>query len=156
MPPPPPAPYMMSYRDCRLYHQRPPNFILGDFNHVSLEKTLTNFYQYVSCPTRRGKTLDLCYGSIKNAFKSLPLPPLGSADLNCVYLLPTHKTVLKREKIQTREVKVWTNDAVSSLQGCFDCTDWGMSVCTQLSAEICSYPVRESEYIPITSQEQSC
>ena len=24
-----------------------PNFILGDFNHVSLEKTLTNFYQYV-------------------------------------------------------------------------------------------------------------
>lgn len=30
-----------------------PHFILGDFNHVSLKKTLTNFYQYVSCPTRR-------------------------------------------------------------------------------------------------------
>lgn len=86
-----------------------PNFILGDYNHVFLEKTLTNSFLYVSCPSRRAKTLDLCYGSIKNAFKSLALPPLGSADHNCLYLLPTYKTVLKRERIQTREVKVWTN-----------------------------------------------
>ncbi len=38
-----------------------PAFILGDFNHVSLKKTLTNFHQYVSCPTGHDKTLDLCY-----------------------------------------------------------------------------------------------
>lgn len=121
-----------------------PNFILGDFNHVSLEKTLTNFYQYVSCPTRRGKTLDLFYESTKGAFKSLPLPPLGSADHNCVYLLPTYKTVLKREKVQSRDVKVWTNDAVSWLQGCFDCTDWGMFAescedLDDLTDVVCSY-----------------
>lgn len=121
-----------------------PNFILGDFNHVSLEKTLTNFYQYVSCPTRRGKTLDLCYGSIKDAFKSLPLPPLSSADHNCVHLLPTYKTVLKREKVQTKTVKIWTNDAVCSLQGFFDCTDWGMfeESCKdldKLTDVVCSY-----------------
>lgn len=73
-----------------------PNFILGDFNHVSL-KTLGNFYQYVSCPTRRDKTLDLCHGSVKDAYKSLPLPPLGAADYNCMHLLPIYKTVLKRE-----------------------------------------------------------
>ncbi len=81
-----------------------PNFILGDFNHVSLKKTLVNFYQYVSCPTRRGKTLDLCYGSVKDAYKSLPLPALGSADHNCVHLLPTYKTVLRREKVQIKDM----------------------------------------------------
>ena len=75
-----------------------PNFILGDFNHVSLKKTLTNFQQFVTCPTRRDKTLDLCYGSVRDAYKSLPLPPLGSADHNCVHLLPKYKTVKKREK----------------------------------------------------------
>lgn len=58
-----------------------PHFVLGDFNHVSLKKSLKTFYQYVTCPTRREKTLDLCYGTIKAAFKSVKLPPLGSAEL---------------------------------------------------------------------------
>ncbi len=91
-----------------------PNFVLGDFKHISLKKTLTNFYQYVTCPTRRDKTLDLCYGSIKDAFKSLPLPALGSADHNCVQLLPTYKTVLKREKAQIKEQKVCSDESVLS------------------------------------------
>ncbi len=29
-----------------------------------LKNTLTLFYQYVTCPTRHNKTLDLCYGSV--------------------------------------------------------------------------------------------
>lgn len=33
--------------------------VSGDFNHVSISKTLTNFYQYVSCPAREERTLDL-------------------------------------------------------------------------------------------------
>ena len=103
-----------------------PNFILGDFNHVTLKKTLTNFYQYVSCPTRRDKTLDLCYGSVKEAYKSVPLPPLGSADHNCVHLLPIYKTVLKREKTLTKDINVWTEESVACLQECYDCTDWDM------------------------------
>lgn len=53
--------------------QETPNFILGDLIHVSLKKTQTNLYQYVTCPTRCGKTLDLCYGPIKEVFKSLGL-----------------------------------------------------------------------------------
>ena len=36
-----------------------PAFILGDFNDVSLKKLVPNFHQYVTCPTRRDKTLDL-------------------------------------------------------------------------------------------------
>lgn len=88
-----------------------PNFVLGDFNHVKMNKTFPSFYQYVSSPTRRDRTLDLCYGSVKDAFKSLPLPPLGNSDHNCVHLVPKYKTVLKRQKTQTKEVKVWTNDS---------------------------------------------
>lgn len=59
--------------------------------------TLGNFYQYVSCPTRWDKILDLCYGSVKNTYKSLPLPPL-----DCCY-------VVRR---------------ICALQECFKCTEW--------------------------------
>lgn len=69
-----------------------PNFILGDFNCVSLKQTLKTFQQYVSCPSRRDKTLDLCNGSVKDTYKSLPLSPWGSADHSCIHLLPTCKT----------------------------------------------------------------
>lgn len=100
-----------------------PHFILGDFNHVSLKKSLKNFYQYVTCTTRKDKTLDLCYGTVKGAYKTLRLPPLGSADHNCVLLLPAYKTALKSGKIQTKEVKIWSEESTSCLQGCFDCTD---------------------------------
>ncbi len=122
-----------------------PNFILGDFNHVSLKKTVPNFYQYVSCPTRWDKILDLCYGSVKEAYKSSPLPPLGSGDHNCVHLLPTHRTVLKREKVQTKDIKDWTEESVLCLQECYDCTDWNMFIeacgddLDELADVTCSY-----------------
>lgn len=103
-----------------------PNFILGDFNHVSLKQTLKTFHQYVSCSTRRGKTLDLCYGSVRGAYKSVPLAPLGSSDHNCVHLLPTYKTVLKREKTVIKEIRMWSEDAVSCLKDCYSCTDWNI------------------------------
>ncbi len=49
-------------------------------------------------------TLDMCYGSVKVAYKSLALPPLGSADHNCVFLLPIYKTVLRREKVKESQM----------------------------------------------------
>ncbi|KAK0150901.1 hypothetical protein N1851_007984 [Merluccius polli] len=101
-----------------------PNLILGDFNHCSLNKTLKCFYKYVSCPTRNGKILDQCYGSIKGAYKSVPLPPLGSADHNCVHLIPAYRTCLQRGKVETRQVKAWSEEATLALQGCLDCTLW--------------------------------
>lgn len=83
-----------------------PNFILAGFNHVSLQKTLTDFHRCVPCPTRQDKTGDLCYGSIKDAFKSLPS---GLSVHNCVCLLPTYRTRAEEGKAQTKDVKVWTN-----------------------------------------------
>lgn len=101
-----------------------PNLVLGDFNHCSLDKTLKTFYRYVTCPTRNNKILDQCYGSIKGAYKSLPLPPLSTADHNCVQLLPAYRTCLQRGKVVTKKVKLWTEEATQTLQGCLDCTAW--------------------------------
>jgi len=101
-----------------------PNIILGDFNHCSLNKNLKGFYKYISCPTRQGKILDQCYGSITGAYKSIPLPPLGTADHNCVHLIPVYRTCLQRGKVLTKRVKLWSEDAVQELQGCLDCTLW--------------------------------
>lgn len=117
---------------------------MGDFNNVSLKKTLPNFFQYASCPTRQGKTLDLCYGTVKDAYKSLPLPPLGQADHNCVHLLPTYKTLLRRGKVESKEVKVWTEDSTQCLQECFKCTDWDIfkdscDTLDELTDVCCSY-----------------
>ena len=97
---------------------------MGDFNHCKLKGTLSGFYQYISCPTRHSKTLDLCYGSIKGAYKSVGGPPVGSSDHNVVHLFPTYKTVLQREQVVKRVEKVWTEESSLALQGCFKCTDW--------------------------------
>ncbi|CAL9695395.1 unnamed protein product [Knipowitschia caucasica] len=48
--------------------------ISGDFNHASLSATLPTFKQYVTCPTRGNKTLDLLYVNVRDAYASSPLP----------------------------------------------------------------------------------
>lgn len=111
---------------------------------MSLKKPLPNFYQYITCPTRQYKTLDLCYGNIKGAYKSVPLSALGSADHNCVQLLPIYRPLFKREKPHTKEVKRWSDDSTARLQGCFDCTDWEVfkDSCVhidELTDVVCSY-----------------
>ncbi len=105
-----------------------PNIILGDFNNCTLSKSLRNFYQYVTCPTRYNKTLDLCFGSVKGAYKSLPLPPLSTTDHKCVHLIPVYRTALRRGKVVTKRVKNWTEDSSLTLLGCLDCTDWNVFV----------------------------
>ncbi len=44
-----------------------PVFVLGDFNGCRLNKTLPTYHQYVCCATRGDKTIDLCYGNVKDA-----------------------------------------------------------------------------------------
>ena len=134
-----------------------PNIVLGDMNHCTLSDTLRDFYQYVTCPTRDKNILDLCYGNIKDAYKSISLHPLGSSDHNCVHLIPVYRTVLKREKVQTIRVKDWNDDACLSLQGCLDCTDWDMfkESCNdidELTDVICSWTSYcENIVIPVKS-----
>ena len=116
---------------------------MGDFNNCKLSKSL-NLYQYVTCPTRKNKTLDMCYGSIKEAYKASPLPPLGSSDHRAIHLTPVYRPGLKRGKVKTREIKDWNDESVSKLQGCFDCTDWNVfkdsaSDIDELTDTVCCY-----------------
>lgn len=103
-----------------------PHIILSDMNRCTLKTTLRDFHQYITCPARHNKIPDLCYGNIKGAYKSIPLPPLGFSDHNCIHLIPVYRTVPKRGKVQNLRVKVWDDDACLTLQGCLDATDWDM------------------------------
>ena len=98
----------------------------GDFNSTSLSKTLPSLYQHVKCTTRGEKILDCCYTNIKQAYRSFQRAPLGNSDHNMIQLVPVYKQKLKTDKPTVKHVKQWTDSAVDTLQGCFDCTDWAM------------------------------
>ena len=85
---------------------------------------LPHYYQYVDVPTRGGRTLDKCYGNIRNAYKAQLKAGLGSSDHDMVHLVPVYKQKLKREKPQVKEVREWLNDSTEALRACFECTDW--------------------------------
>eukprot|EP00745_Piridium_sociabile_P040895 TRINITY_DN7963_c0_g1_i8.p1 TRINITY_DN7963_c0_g1~~TRINITY_DN7963_c0_g1_i8.p1 ORF type:complete len:536 (+),score=69.46 TRINITY_DN7963_c0_g1_i8:209-1816(+) len=116
-------------RDLQLISADAPCFIVGDFNHCNLRKVLPSFKQYVTCPTRCDRTIDLCYasyGNIPHAFKSFPLPPVGLSDHDTVHLIPAYRPKIQTEPVVKKSVKVWTTESVDELRGCFDCTDWGV------------------------------
>lgn len=48
-----------------------PHLVMGDINHCSMKKSLNHTYQYVTCPTRHGKVLDLCYRTVQGVYKSI-------------------------------------------------------------------------------------
>ena len=82
--------------DLQLTAADAPCVIAGDFNHCDLRKVIPSLKQYVSFPTRKNSTIDLCYGNIPHAYKSYPLPPIGNSDHDTVKLTP-----LYRPKIRT-------------------------------------------------------
>lgn len=102
-----------------------PKFILGDFNHCDLSKTMRTYEQYVTCTTtQKRSSIDLCYGSVGGAYNSIPMPSLGASYHNSVYLMPVYKPSFRRLEREERTVKLWSEDSISSLQACFECTDW--------------------------------
>ncbi|KAM4537132.1 uncharacterized protein PAE49_021521 [Odontesthes bonariensis] len=113
-----------------------PKFILGDFNNCPLKKCLRTYYQYVDCPSRKNAFLDLCYGTVKNAYRSSLLPPLGASDHKVVYLRPVYQRVFEREKPQTKILKTWVNDSIMFLQGCFECTNWEIFNCDDINEQV--------------------
>ncbi|KAI3372200.1 hypothetical protein L3Q82_007044 [Scortum barcoo] len=64
------------------------------------------------------------YANTKEAYHSLPLPPLGRADHNLVHLLPVYKTLVHRQPAVTRTVKKWSEEAEEALKDCFNTTLW--------------------------------
>ncbi|KAI3358706.1 hypothetical protein L3Q82_015114 [Scortum barcoo] len=69
-------------------------------------------------------TLDQVYCNIPGAYKAVAAPHLGMSDHISVNLIPAYKPLICRTRPTTRTVQVWTEEASSALQDCFECTDW--------------------------------
>ncbi|XP_062272351.1 uncharacterized protein LOC133978042 [Scomber scombrus] len=104
---------------ARLQAQHPDAFIAisGDFNHVTLDSTLPAFYQFVNCPTRQSRTIDLLYANIKDAYTATALPPLGKSDHNLVSLQPLYTPRVRREPITTHTFRMYS---LPNSSGCFN------------------------------------
>ncbi|XP_040911032.1 protein NLRC3-like [Toxotes jaculatrix] len=122
-----------------------PKFILGDFNHSTVDKSLKGFQQYVTCTIQLKKTLDKCYGSIPNAYKSIALTPLGSADHHTILLAIAYIPVIRRIERTVKNIKQWTNDSIATLQGCFETTAWDNILAS--TSDISEQVDAESSYI---------
>ena len=62
------------------------------------------------------------YASIKDAYTSSSLPPLGRSDHNLVHLKPCYVPLVKRKPTTKRTVKRWLEEAHGTLQGYFEIT----------------------------------
>ena len=100
--------------------------INGDFNHCTLSSSLPSFRQFVTCRTRKEKTIDLFYANVKNSFSSTALPALGGSDHNMVSLSPRYTPLVRRQPASSKSVRVWSDDACEELRACFECTDWSV------------------------------
>ncbi len=100
--------------------------IAGDFNHANLKTVLPKFYQHVNFATRGNNTLDFVYTTVKNAYKAVPRPHLGYSDNISVMLIPAYRPLLKLAKPVQKLITIWPENATSTLQDCFQCTDWNM------------------------------
>ncbi len=118
--------------------------ITGDFNNCDLQKKLHGYHQQVECTTRGQRKLDLFYCSVKDAYVSGQMPPLGRSDHNLVSLVPKYRPLVQRVPPQLRSVQKWSADAWDALIGCFECTDWTVFVNTasnvsELADTVCCY-----------------
>ncbi len=100
--------------------------IAGDFNHANLKTVLPKFYQHVNFATRGNNILDLVYTTVKNAYKAVPRPHLGYSDHISVMLIPAYRPLLKLAKPVQKLITIWPENATSTLQDYFQCTDWNM------------------------------
>lgn len=67
-----------------------------------------------------------------NALAEVNKAAIGGSDHNVVFLLPSYRQKLKREKSKMTSVRLWDDNSVTALQGCFDCTDWSVFDCADL------------------------
>lgn len=86
-------------------------FCLGDLNQCLLDKTLPSYSQYITCNTCMNKTISLCDGTVRNAYKSVAKAPISDFDHNAVYLIPCYWTVLQCEKCIEINVEVWNKNS---------------------------------------------
>ncbi|KAI4889320.1 hypothetical protein NFI96_006060 [Prochilodus magdalenae] len=98
--------------------------VAGDFNHADLKSVMPKFYNNVRFPTRESNILDQVYTYIPYLYKVKPSAHLGLSDHISLKLTPAYRPLICRTKPAVRTVQVWTEEATSMMQDCFDSTDW--------------------------------
>lgn len=98
--------------------------ITGDFNKADFRRIALKFFQHISCNACGDRILDHCYSPFRNAYKSLPHPPLGKTDHASVLLLHAYREKLIWETPALRTIQLWLDQLDSVLQDCFDYVDW--------------------------------
>ena len=87
--------------------------------------TCTNKWNVLQELRRHSIIVTVC--TIPDVYHAGPQGLLGRSDHAMVCLIPTYMMQkLNSDKRLRKTVKKWTQEAVSSLQGCFDCTAWSM------------------------------
>lgn len=97
--------------------------IAGDFNHANLKTVLP------TCELcNKGKTTHwtLFTQQRKTHTRLNPAPTSGSSDHISVMLIPAYNPLLKLAKLVQKLITVWSDDAILTLQDCFQCTDWNL------------------------------
>ena len=123
----------VSYNKAQRHSVDDPIFLLGDFNKCVMSTHLPNLEQYVTCPTRKDRILDQCFGNVEGAYVPRSRPPLGRSDHNVIHLLPKYRQKLKREKPVVKSIQSWTEDSIEELRGCFEATEWDLFLSDQVS-----------------------
>lgn len=95
-----------------------------DINRASLKSPMPKFFKNVNGPTREKNTLDQFHTSIPGTYKAILLPHLGLLDHMSLSLILAYKPLICRQKPTIKTVQVWTEEALSALQDCFETTDW--------------------------------
>lgn len=127
------------------------------FNHCDLQKTIPKYYHFVNVTSRGNNFLHKCYSNIMNAYAAVSKPHFGNSDLRAILLQPTYIKRLKAVPVTARTGKMWTDDAITELQGCLEATNMTnfrestdniLWVCRQSVVPPPASPSRLIPYIP--------
>ncbi|KAI4890846.1 hypothetical protein NFI96_032433 [Prochilodus magdalenae] len=105
---------------------------------ANLKMVLPKYYQHIKFPTRGEQILDHCYTTLKDSYNPLPHPAFGKADHTSVLFLPAYKQRLKQAKPVLRSVYQYREEAIFTLQDCFETTYWKM-FCDAAGTDINEY-----------------
>lgn len=111
-------PVLLAHTFCQLYI-----IISYVFNHCDLQKTIPKYYHFVNVTSRGNNFLHKCYSNIMNAYAAVSKPLFGNSDLLAILLQPTYIKRLKAVPVTARTGKMWTDDAITELQGCLEATN---------------------------------
>lgn len=99
----------------RLQMQHPDaiKLISGGFNSVTMVSALS-FIQYVDCPTRQNRSINLCMQTL--------LPPLS--DHNLILHQPHYRPLVARQPTTKCSFRKWSPEVEEALKNSFQSMDW--------------------------------